>query len=450
MTTHPLLLLLRGSSSNSQPQCAPESPVHPRQEGHFSNNYLDESVSEYHSAGSLITQEGDVPVDVFVILSGQVELSKTDRFGDDVSLGTLGPGDVFGEIGLLEGSNRIASARARGQVKLQRCNFDTLQRVFAMYTDVELETRRTARCRFLRSIILFRNLDDHALGEVADSFEVKRYDDKAVLYYQQDFPESLFIVLRGRVKISGFSRKGKEIQVAFLEQGSFFGLKDLFISNSRKNKAEAMEGSTLLVLHHKKFEVLLREHPTIAFDIIRMLSRRLADKDNRLITDHGPFSRGLTIINRPERCLSCKSCEIACAVAKSRSESLFEAIHEQPAPIRRLHVRRTLDGSQPTIVPEHCSNCRDTPCLTSCQRGAIKREPNSRLVSIIESRCVGCGKCVKACPSNVVHLIQSEQKKKVALKCTLCTEHPDGPACVRACPTNSLLISLPSIAPIIQ
>lgn len=53
--------------------------------------------------------------------------------------------------------------------------------------------------------------------------------------------------------------------------------------------------------------------------------------------------RGMTIIFRPELCVLCRSCELACAVSKSKSKNLFTAINEKPIPQQRLYITKTAD-----------------------------------------------------------------------------------------------------------
>lgn len=70
-----------------------------------------------YADGEVIVHEGDVTRDMFVIRSGSVRITK--QVGErEVELATLGRGDFFGEMSLLESLPRDATARAIGQTEL--------------------------------------------------------------------------------------------------------------------------------------------------------------------------------------------------------------------------------------------------------------------------------------------------------------------------------------------
>jgi CRP/FNR family transcriptional regulator, cyclic AMP receptor protein len=49
---------------------------------------------------------------LFIIESGQVQISYTDENGEDISLGKLKPGEFFGELSVIDGGPHTATARA--------------------------------------------------------------------------------------------------------------------------------------------------------------------------------------------------------------------------------------------------------------------------------------------------------------------------------------------------
>lgn len=70
------------------------------------------------AAGSVVFREGDAGDDMFIIESGQVDIVRKAR-GDE-PIATLGPGDFFGEMAMLEDQPRFAGALARSNVRALR------------------------------------------------------------------------------------------------------------------------------------------------------------------------------------------------------------------------------------------------------------------------------------------------------------------------------------------
>lgn len=62
-------------------------------------------------SGAPIVQEGDEGVGFFLITSGKVDVTR-----DGAALATIGPGDFFGEMALLDNYRRSATVTANGEV----------------------------------------------------------------------------------------------------------------------------------------------------------------------------------------------------------------------------------------------------------------------------------------------------------------------------------------------
>lgn len=67
--------------------------------------------------GELIFEEGDEGRDLYIIQEGTVLIKKKSQVGDLV-LVEMGRGDFFGDMALLQGIPRFASAYAKGKTKL--------------------------------------------------------------------------------------------------------------------------------------------------------------------------------------------------------------------------------------------------------------------------------------------------------------------------------------------
>jgi MFS family permease len=72
-------------------------------------------------AGTDVTREGEPADDFFVVRGGELDVFAAGEQETEMrKVNSLGPGDYFGEIGLLEGISRTASVRSRTPVQLYR------------------------------------------------------------------------------------------------------------------------------------------------------------------------------------------------------------------------------------------------------------------------------------------------------------------------------------------
>jgi peroxiredoxin (alkyl hydroperoxide reductase subunit C) len=69
-------------------------------------------------AGDTIIAEGDAADRFYVIARGEVVVTRRSPEGHEIELETLGPGQFFGEVGLLAETRRTATVRATGDVEL--------------------------------------------------------------------------------------------------------------------------------------------------------------------------------------------------------------------------------------------------------------------------------------------------------------------------------------------
>lgn len=134
-----------------------------------------------------------------------------------------------------------------------------------------------------------------------------------------------------------------------------------------------------------------------------------------------------------ERCVACKTCEIACALNRSSlSRQLPEAIYETVSPLARVRVSST--GGEGGF-PVQCRHCENAPCLDACPAGALYRDPEG-LVLVHDDRCIGCWMCLMVCPFGAPQPFRHFRK---IIKCDRC-QGMEAPYCVESCPTHALLL----------
>jgi CRP/FNR family cyclic AMP-dependent transcriptional regulator len=87
-----------------------------------------EDLSRYAAtakAGEFIFREGDLTSDLYILEEGRVELIRQDG-GSSRVVATLGPGELFGELALLEDQPRDLTARAVEDATLLKFDYATL------------------------------------------------------------------------------------------------------------------------------------------------------------------------------------------------------------------------------------------------------------------------------------------------------------------------------------
>ncbi len=78
----------------------------------------DDKMMKYFKDGDAIVKEGEHGSEMFVISIGKVAITKESE-GVTTELATLGEGDIFGEMALVESRPRSATAKAVGDVKVR-------------------------------------------------------------------------------------------------------------------------------------------------------------------------------------------------------------------------------------------------------------------------------------------------------------------------------------------
>jgi electron transport protein HydN len=160
------------------------------------------------------------------------------------------------------------------------------------------------------------------------------------------------------------------------------------------------------------------------------------------------------VVADPNKCIGCRTCEIACVVAHSE-KNIFTSESSEIEFYPRLSVVKTAQVS----APIQCRQCEDAPCANVCPNGSIVNKDG--VVYIDKSTCIGCKTCLMACPLGAIELVPEYsggekilqkglkviesgklhfKEKMVGNKCDLCMGREKGPACVEVCPTNAFKI----------
>lgn len=134
----------------------------------------------------------------------------------------------------------------------------------------------------LEEISLFDTLDSRELNYIQERAILRSYGAGKVIFTEGEEGKSLYILLKGRVKISKVSPEGKEKILAIIKPGGYFGEMALVDGRARSAMAQTLEPSQLLAIGQNELRDIFARHPGIAIKMLGELSLRLRETNRQL------------------------------------------------------------------------------------------------------------------------------------------------------------------------
>jgi CRP-like cAMP-binding protein len=133
------------------------------------------------------------------------------------------------------------------------------------------------RLLFVRKVPIFQELRDDFLMRLAASMEELSFPAKQPIFLQGEEGRSLYVLVSGRVQVHIGDR-----ELARLEQGTCFGEMAVFDAEPRSASVTTLEPCDCLMLTQQQLYDAIEETPDIAINIIRLLSRRTRELNQKI------------------------------------------------------------------------------------------------------------------------------------------------------------------------
>jgi uncharacterized membrane protein len=134
----------------------------------------------------------------------------------------------------------------------------------------------------IRSVPLFASLDDHAASELRDLLRTREEDAGTILFRAGDEGDAMYLIESGRVRIAVSDQDQKQIVLAELARGDFFGEMAIIDGKQRSADATVIEPAKFAVLSRESFLSFIRNNPIVTLEMLSATFSRLRHTDKML------------------------------------------------------------------------------------------------------------------------------------------------------------------------
>ena len=138
------------------------------------------------------------------------------------------------------------------------------------------------KIELLQSVALFWDLSEEELGYISEKMIARHYKSGKFIFLEDSEGEQCFFVVQGSVKVTRLSKDGREVILAMLNEGEFFGEMALLDGESRSANVIALEETEVLTLNREDFLVVLHDYPQIAIQLLKEMADRLRKSDRQI------------------------------------------------------------------------------------------------------------------------------------------------------------------------
>ena len=134
----------------------------------------------------------------------------------------------------------------------------------------------------IRRVPLFRDFGDEEIGGIAATVTDRTYHKHDFIVREGDPGNTFFFLVKGSVSVCRIMPDGREMILAILKEGDFFGEMAMFDSSLRSASIKTLTEVEVGLIQQDAFLALLEGHPRLTRRFVAVLAERLRSA-NRLV-----------------------------------------------------------------------------------------------------------------------------------------------------------------------
>ena len=144
------------------------------------------------------------------------------------------------------------------------------------------ESTQTKKLWYLKRINVFSGLSWAEMRELKRITRMFSYRKNELIYLPGDPSETVFLLKKGRVKISRLSEGGREATLAILEPGEIFGEVEALQGVPRDSMVQALEPVMVCEIQREDFDRYLHQYPEVGGKVIKWFGGRLRQIETKV------------------------------------------------------------------------------------------------------------------------------------------------------------------------
>lgn len=137
---------------------------------------------------------------------------------------------------------------------------------------------------FLRRVPLLADLSEQQLESLASGSTRRNYARGRTIVSEGEPSQSLYILLSGRAKVQRSDAEGKEVILAVLSAGDWFGEMSMIDEAARSASVITLESCDFMAIEKSSFRAMLTQNPEVSMAVMRGLVARLREADRKIET----------------------------------------------------------------------------------------------------------------------------------------------------------------------
>ena len=233
-------------------------------------------------AGAVLVRQGDAADSLFIVLEGRLASSiETDGTATEQPLGTMGPGDVIGEVAVLTGTVRTASVRSEAASVVATLRASDLWLLARDHPELierlaALSVRRLRRGQI--ASYLARMLGPQAtelLDQIEPRIEWRTVRSGDVLVAPGDPGDALHVVVAGRLRVIGAQTHDRAARIEDVGRGQPIGMTAVLTGRPHEATVVAVRDTELARIDRDTLRWLTETFPTAGFALMTQLADEL-------------------------------------------------------------------------------------------------------------------------------------------------------------------------------